>query len=104
MTDEVRVERRRRDDAALDALLQTVTAMANSLTEVQQQQKSLTERFEKVEAVTDSIHTVSKVFNGIERTAVWITKIAAVVAIAGAAWKYGISQIAESLGIGGKTS
>ena len=106
MNSEVPVERRRRsDDGRIEELLETVSRMAKDLTAVKEKQDDLTERFNAVEQVTNSIHTVSKVFNGVERGAVWITKIAAVVAIVGAAWKYGIMQIGEALGLtsGGKS-
>ena len=82
-----RREERRSDYIRLEA----------TLNEVSEQLQTFKKRFDEVEEVLISIRSLAKTLQMIERIAVWIAKVGAVIGMAYAAWKFLLSEIVKSI-------
>lgn len=68
-----------------------------TLTEVAEQLATFKKRFDEVEEVLVSIRSLAKTLQMIERLAVWIAKVGAVVGMTYAFWKFILSEIIKSV-------
>lgn len=71
--------------------------LRETLTEVAQQLEAFKKRFDEVEEVLVSIRSLAKTLQMIERLAVWLAKVGAVVGMVYAAWKFLLVEIVKSL-------
>jgi chromosome segregation ATPase len=68
-----------------------------TLNEVSEQLQTFKKRFDEVEEVLVSIRSLAKTLQMIERLAVWIAKVGAVVGMGYAVWKFILSEIFKSV-------
>lgn len=82
-----RREERRSDYIRLEA----------TLNEVSEQLQTFKKRFDEVEEVLISIRSLAKTLQMIERIAVWIAKVGAMIGLAYALYKFALTELIEKL-------
>jgi hypothetical protein len=71
--------------------------LKKTLTEVAAQLQAFKQRFDEVEEVLVSIRSLAKTLQMIERLAVWIAKVGAVIGMTYAFYKFVLSEIVKSV-------